>query len=104
MAAVPSELDCCARHRHRNRGRYLRNFYFPGHHLRTLDYIAADADFVMSLNVRSILENAGCKKSGEGVELQGPLAKLMNLGGDESASFRQLLDPVSNLFSSLLTF
>ena len=58
----------------------------------TLDYIAADADFVMSLNVRSILENAGCKKSGEGVELQGPLAKLMNLGGDESASFRQLLE------------
>jgi len=36
----------------------------------TLDYIAADADFVMSLNVRAILENAGCAKSGEGVALQ----------------------------------
>lgn len=58
----------------------------------TLDYIAADADFVMSLNVRSILENAGCKKSGEGVELQGPLAKLMNLQGQEGTAFRQLFE------------
>ena len=58
----------------------------------TLDYIAADADFVMSLNVRAILENAGCAKSGEGVALQGPMAKLLNSSPEEGASFREFLE------------
>ena len=58
----------------------------------TLDYIAADADFVMSLNMRAILENAGCAKEGDGVKIQGPMAKLFNLGAKEGEQARQLFE------------
>ena len=61
-------------------------------HSKTLDFIPADADFVVGINVADVLENAGCEKKDGAVLMAGPLAKLMNLGGEEGTQARAFFE------------
>lgn len=53
-----------------------------------LDRIPADADFVASLNVVKIMENAGCKADGNSITLTDRAAAFVNWGSEQAPLLR----------------
>lgn len=62
---------------------------------KTLEYIPGDADIVAGINAVALLENAGCENAGSTVKIAGPLAKLFNMGGSETALMRKFIESES---------